>query len=231
MGYRAAVTNSPRRLSSLLRRRPPAQRAYPDTVAVNDYSRDTVEFLRGTGCRVIAEVGIYQGHTSMEIAKWLHRQGDGRGELHLYDFHDTVEQVGSRVAEAYPDVTLRTFGNTYRHLDSYNWPLGQMLEQHTEPIYDFVFIDGAHTWAVDALTTLLADRLLRPGGYIAQDDYDWTLWGSPSMNPKAFPRTAEQYTEEQMKAQQVRMICDLLLRRDDRYEEVLPNRIWRKARA
>ncbi|GAB3596160.1 hypothetical protein GCM10027446_22630 [Angustibacter peucedani] len=199
---------------------------YPSSVRVAGPSQGTLDFLRTTSCRQIAEIGIYQGHTSREIARWL----DGEGELHLFDFEDKVDAVADQIrADGYTNV--RTFPSSYKLLDSYNWPLAQLLAEHTEPIYDFVFIDGAHTWAVDALTTLLADRLLKPGGYLDLDDYAWTLAGSPSLRPSAFPLTARMYTQEQIEAQQVKMICDLLLRRDDRYEEVVPDRIFRKTRA
>lgn len=198
---------------------------YPRTVAVEQANSYTIDFLRGTQCRVIAEIGVYKGHTSREIAKWL----DGAGELHLFDFHDKVEAVAAELAES-GYFNVRTFPSTYKLLDSYNWPLAKLLEEHTEPIYDYVFIDGAHTWAVDALATLLADRLLKPGGYLDFDDYDWTLAESPSLAPKVFPLTANLYTPEQIAARQVEMICELLIRRDDRYEEVAPNKIWRKIR-
>jgi predicted O-methyltransferase YrrM len=199
---------------------------YPSSVRVAGPSRDTLEFLRGTTCRMIAEIGIYQGHTSLEIARWL----DGEGELHLFDFADKVEAVAAKLAqEGFTNV--RAFPNSYKLLDSYNWSLAQVMAEHTKPLYDFVFIDGAHTWAVDALTTFLADRLLKPGGYLDLDDHDWTLAGSPSLRPSAFPLTARMYTDEQIEARQVAMICDLILRRDDRYEEVVPNRIFRKLRA
>lgn len=92
-----------------------------------------------------------------------------------------------------------------------------MRRENPQPIYDFVFIDGAHTWAIDALATLLVDRLLKPGGYLAHDDYAWTLATSPSLRPEVSPLTGKMYTDEQTAAQQIRMICDLLIRRDDRY--------------
>jgi predicted O-methyltransferase YrrM len=204
-------------------RRAEGRKNYPDAVAVRQHNHAVVEFLEGTQCRMIAEIGVYRGHTSRRIAQWL----DGRGELHLFDFHDTVEQVAKDLAEL-GHHNVRTFGNSYRYLDSYNWSLGQVLRENPQPIYDFVFIDGAHTWAIDALATLLVDRLLKPGGYLAQDDYAWRLATSPSLRPEVFPLTGKMYTDEQMAEQQVRMICDLLIRRDDRYEEVVENTIWRK---
>jgi len=196
---------------------------YPREVAVSEPNNETISFITRTKCRCIAELGVYKGHTSLEFAKFL----NGEGELHLFDFEDRVTNVvdALRLAGFH---NFRTFGSSYKSQDSYNWSLAKLLEEHTGPIYDYVFLDGAHTWVVDALTTFLADRLLKVGGYLDFDDYDWTLGGSPTLNPNTFPATAKAYTDEQIAAPQVKMILDLLMRRDPRYREVVPNKIFQK---
>lgn len=72
--------------------------------------------------------------------------------------------------------------------------LGKMLEASSEPVYDYVFIHRAHTWAVDALTSFLVDQLLKRGGCIDFDDYEWTLGNSPSLKPSSFPSTRKSST-------------------------------------
>jgi hypothetical protein len=120
---------------------------------------------------------------------------------------------------------VRGFGSSYKLLDSYNWSLAKVLAQNSRPIYDYVFIDGAHTFAVDALATLLLDRLLKVGGYMDLDDWDWTLRGSPSLNPRVFPATNQMYTPEQIETRQVELIIDVILRRSPCYREVVPNKV------
>lgn len=195
---------------------------YPRRLAVSNHNHQTVEFIQKTQCRFIAEFGIYKGYTSIEFARFL----NGRGELHLFDYEDRVKEVAGAIRSAGFN-NIKTFGSSYKLLDSYNWALSEVLKQHPDPIYDYVFLDGAHTWAVDALTTLLVDKLLVVGGYLDFDDYDWTLKDS-SLDPKAFPLTRKLYTDAQIAADQVRMICDLLVRRDARYREVVPNKIFQK---
>ena len=63
------------------------------------------------------------------------------------------------------------------------------------------------------------------GGYIDFDDYHWTIDGSPTVNPRVYPRMREMYTEEQMQTSQVALIVELLVRRPGRYEEVVPDKI------
>src|SRR2546423_9397282 len=183
----------------------------------------TVEFFAASGCRSYAELGVYEGDTALAIAATL----DGAGELHLFDFEDRVEAVAGRLRPAGHD---RVFAhpNSRRLLDSYNWSLMQMLEEHRGPIFDYVFLDGAHTWVHDVLAFLLVDRLLRPGGYIDFDDYGWTLRRSPSMNPLAFPEVERLYTADQIDTAQVALVVDLLVKLDPAYEEVVPNKIFRK---
>jgi predicted O-methyltransferase YrrM len=183
----------------------------------------TVEFFAASGCRTYAEIGVYEGDTTLEIAMFL----DGAGELHLFDFEDRVETVAARLRQAGHE-NFVAHANSRRLLDSYNWSLMQLLQAHETPIFDYVFVDGAHTWAHDALAFFLIDRLLQPGGYIDFDDYPWTLRNSPSMNPAVFPEVEQLYTDEQIDAAQVALVVDLLVKLDPAYDEVVPNKIFRK---
>ena len=197
---------------------------YPRQVAVFSANKVTLDFIRQTSCRSIAEIGIYKGHTTLGFAEFL----NGEGELHIFDYEDRVADVEEKIrAAGYSNI--RAFGSSYKLLDSYNWRLGKLLEMHQMPLYDYIFIDGAHTWAVDALTTFLADQLLKPGGYLDFDDYEWTLENSPSLKPSSFPLTGKLYSPEQISAKQVKMIVDVVVRRNPHYREVVPNKIFQKS--
>jgi len=202
----------------------PVRQSFPTTalnvVGANDA---TVAFFATTDCEVYAEVGVYEGSTALGIADLL----DGRGEIHLFDFADRVTPAARRLREA-GHANVVEHANSRRLMDSYTWSLMHVLAAHTEPVFDYVFIDGAHTWGHDALAFLLVDRLLRPGGYADFDDYTWSLRHSPSMNPIAFPEVEQLYTDEQIDRPQVALVVDLLVRRDPRYVEVVPNKIFRK---
>jgi predicted O-methyltransferase YrrM len=195
-------------------------------LCVNKADRQTVETFKASGGTVFAELGIYRGHTTEAIASHL----AGEGEIHLFDYEDMVQELAGRLrASGYDNVI--THGNSRKAMDSYNWTLMKLLEKHEQPIFDYVFIDGAHTWAVDALAFFLVDKLLRVGGHVDFDDYRWSLAISPSQNPTAFPATATMYTPEQIAVPQVAKIVDLLVKRDTRYEEIVPNKIFKKLAA
>jgi predicted O-methyltransferase YrrM len=193
---------------------------------VDGANRVTVDAVRETGSRVYGELGVYLGGTAEAVAAEL----DGDGAIHLFDFEDRVVPVAERLAaQGHRNVVAHP--NTRRVFDSYNWSLMMLLRDGNGFRFDYVFIDGAHTWALDALAFTLVDRLLAPGGYVDFDDYTWTLARSPSMNPEAFPQTRRLYTDEQIDAAQVALVVDVLVRGDDRYEEVLENKIFRKRQA
>jgi hypothetical protein len=171
-----------------------------------------------------AEFGIYRGETAWQVA-----QRFPNATLHLFDFHDTLDAARERLA-GLPN-RIHWYGNTQRYNDSYNWSLLQLIKaQQGRPLFDYCFLDGAHTVAVDALNFFLADRLLRVGGHMDFDDYTWRLRGS-SLDPQKVPAIAMQYTDEQIDAQQVRLIVDELVRRDPRYCEVLKDKVFRKTAA
>jgi hypothetical protein len=107
----------------------------------------------------------------------------------------------------------------------------QMLAASPEPVFDYVFLDGAHTWALDALAFCLIDRLLVDCGYIDFDDYSWTLAGSPSMRPEVFPDVRRLYSDEQIDTAQVALVVDLLVRRNPGYHEIVADKIFRKGGA
>jgi predicted O-methyltransferase YrrM len=185
----------------------------------------TLKFLSTTSCRTIAEIGVEWGLTSEGILRWL----DGRGTLHLFDFEDRLAKTSRTLGEK-GFSNFVTHGNSRCTLDSYNWSLMELLRDNPEPIFDYVFLDGAHTWAFDALAFFLIDLLLRPGGYLDFDDYYWTIASSPTVNPEVNPVMNSLYTEAQISTPQVKIIVDLLVRRRDDYEEVVPNKIFRKRR-
>jgi len=200
-----------------------ARTEYPRTCHVFKPNLQTIDFVKSTNRQKIAEIGIYKGYTSERLAEHL----SGQGELHLFDFRYRVTEVKAKLnAAGYHNIVIH--GNSRKTYDSYTWSLMRLLQKHERPFFDYVFLDGAHTWHVDALAFFLIDRLLKVGGYIDFDDYRWSLKKSPTMNPDVFPATTRMYTQEQIRERHVKLIVDLLVKRDPRYKEVVKNKIYEK---
>lgn len=87
---------------------------------------------------------------------------------------------------------------------SFTWELMKILRDTPDKRFDFVFIDGGHTWDVTGFAFCLADRLLRPGGWMLFDDLDWTIRASPSVTGEGVPL-------EEATTAQVSLVFDLLV--------------------
>jgi hypothetical protein len=168
-----------------------------------------------------AEFGIWHADTAKNICNLF-----PNASLHLFDFNENIAHAITKLDAV--DNKIFYYGNTQKYNDSYNWSLLQLLKnQNNQPLFDYCFLDGAHTFAVDALNFFLCDKLTRVGGYIDFDDYDWMLRGS-SLDPSKIPEILDQYTEEQIDSKQVAHIVDYLVRPDPRYKEIVKNKIFQK---
>jgi|GEM_PF-7110281 hypothetical protein len=185
--------------------------------------QQTLDFIRTTTCRNIAEIGVNEGGVSLEFARFL----NGEGELHLYDDHDRVAKVHKRLLKAgYTNI----FGYSTSPLltDTHCWSLGRVIQQNSaligrlytpgqiavpQPIYDYIVIDRARCQACDAPTALLADRLLKVGGYLDFVDCDQTL---------------ADFLVSPRRSVLVKMILNLIGQRDRRYREIAHNKIFHK---
>ncbi|MBR9979148.1 MAG: class I SAM-dependent methyltransferase [Bacteroidetes bacterium] len=124
----------------------------------------------------ILELGFAHGVSSCYMAAALDETGSGSvitmdnviSRQRDPDIHTLLERCG-----------LSSYVTPVFAARSYTWELMKVLEEHTSdgvttPVFDFVFIDGGHTWDSDGFSFLLADRLLKPGGWVLFDDMLWT---------------------------------------------------------
>lgn len=196
---------------------------YPNKLMVKDEgTAATYDFMASVyesgECFHYAEFGVYHGGTVKNVI-----QRFPNAVVHVFDFEDKIKKLKQELSGF-----VYFYSNSQRYNDSYNWSLIKLLERReTRPLFDYIFLDGAHTFAVDALTFFLCDKLLKVGGYIDFDDYHWTIRGS-SLDPEKVPEILLQYTDEQIDSKQVEMIVDLIVRNDHRYDEIVPNKVFKK---
>mgnify|MGYP000356764213 CR=1 FL=1 len=175
--------------------------------------------LEANPAPVVCEVGIGIGATSVEMCRLL----DNRGVIHFFDFQEKLDELKADLDAAGFYNTAWT-GNSRRTFDSYSWTLARMLREcrtlQVDGLFDFVFLDGAHSFHHDAPAALALKDLLKPGGYLLFDDYDWTFKISPTMNPDVNPAILEQYSDDQIAVPHVRTICEVFFDGDPRWEKV-----------
>jgi len=203
-------------------------RQVPENCCVLGPNEHVVELVEKYKPTKYAEIGVYKGDTCIEVAKLLNESS----QIHLFDFEDRIEEVVKRFEVEFADrstiIKAFVWPNSYKMFDSYNWSLAKCLEQGIT--FDFVFIDGAHSWHHDALAFFLVDRMLEDGGIVVFDDYAWRFGGSPTLCPRSFPQITEQYTQEQIEIPQVNMIVDLLVEKMD-YQPIISKVAYQKVKS
>lgn len=186
----------------------------------------------------IAEIGIGFGATTYSLANLVKNYN---GKVHIFDFHDSVDSVFT-ILELEGLTNIVKYGCSDKLQDSYNWSLLNLIENNNKNYFDYIFLDGAHTFPTDALTFFLSDMLLKVNGYIEFDDYNWSLNDHIQSNIENYKNTKNKdgyhgsfidriklsFTEDQIKLKQVKLIVDNLVKKCGKYIEVEPNRLYQK---
>jgi hypothetical protein len=165
----------------------------------------------------IAEIGVDRGATTKAILQVL-RSGD---EYDLFDLDCPLFKEFSSL-ENPNSVKINRYENTRATFDSYAWMLAKLLEQRFEggiinPLWDAVYLDGAHVFHVDAPATAVIKELIKPHGLIVFDDVRWSLASSPTCSKD--PTLLKKYTKEQIQACHVELIINSFMRTDPRFVE------------
>ena len=165
------------------------------------------QFVREQKPQRILELGFAWGVSAVYFASAL--EANGSGQLTSVDmpFERRRAVVGQDLLQRgglqdRVDVVLEEGGYNYFLLRKLR---EQLRDGRIEPLYDMVFLDGAHTWPDDALAFALVDRLLKPGGWILLDDLDWLPGDLAPEGHRDYPH--------------VRQIFDLLLVPDASYDQ------------
>ena len=157
--------------------------------------------------RDILEIGFYHGKSSAYIAAIL--EDLGRGHLVSIDRHT------ARKREPNIEQILSTLDLTHRVTPvyaqrSFTWEMAQMIRSTPRPQFDLCYFDGGHTWDATGFGFVLADMLLRPGGWMLFDDLPWTIDAAMKDKEKA-PWTWRASSPEERTTPAVRLVFDLLV--------------------
>jgi predicted O-methyltransferase YrrM len=176
----------------------------------------------------VLELGTARGGSAVFIAAALDENGKG----HLTSVDSSRWKWRNPTAQEFLDssgvgdrVTLD------KRFSTYAWFLKAELESCMDkagtvlPKYDFIFLDGAKNWSTDGLTVIIAERLLRPGGWLLLDDLGW--------NYEAYVDSAHHYevevgklSEEERVQPHLRAVFDLLVRTNPAFDYFLIQDDW-----
>ncbi len=96
----------------------------------------------------------------------------------------------------------------------YAWWLLDAVRRRDRPRFDFVYLDGAKTFALNAASVVLIEQLLHPGGWLLMDDLRWTYGDHPHFAPSTVHPDGSRYelSAEQLAAPQLRAVFDHVVR-------------------
>lgn len=176
----------------------------------------------------VLEIGTANGVGTAYMAAALDQIGEGR--VTTVDRSAAPYDPGPE--KVLGDVGLADRVDLVRVPDSsYNWWLKtQILDRsdsvgNTEPVYEFVFLDGAHEWNIDGLAVVLVEKLLKPGGWLLLDDLDWTYANSPSFiaSPSELPKNL---SEAELSEPHIRAAFEVLLKPNPAFSEFREDNDW-----
>jgi len=188
-------------------------------------ARTITSFMAEHDVHDVLELGFRYGVSTCYMADAMESRGN--------DWHITTIDLESAQATD-PNIEgllnklgLRQNVDIFYEPTSYVWRLMKMLEEDPNPRFDLCYLDGAHNWYVDGFAFFLADRLLRPGGWLILDDLYWTYDGSPNLRNSALVKSMPR---EERETQQIKKVFDLLVKGHPAYGEFSANEDWGFAR-
>lgn len=168
----------------------------------------------------VLELGTARGGSAVFIAAAL--QANGTGHLTTVDSlrwkrndpspHEVLEKAG-----------LRDWVTIDASYSTYTWFLKAEVEKHLQPsgtvlpFYDLIFLDGAKNWTTDGLAVILAERLLRPNGWLLLDDLGWT-YGRPGRAAQHYDIRLDHLSDQEREQPHLQAIFDLLIKTNPSFD-------------
>jgi predicted O-methyltransferase YrrM len=94
------------------------------------------------------------------------------------------------------------------------------------PIYDLIFIDGAKKFSTDGLAVLLAEKLLRPDGWLLLDDLTWTYDNYVGVSGTHYDVDVGLLSDTERTEPHLQAVFDLLIRPHPSFDQFLIQDNW-----
>lgn len=159
------------------------------------------------------ELGFFHGVSSMYTCAILDELGDER----------TLTSIDKEVARGFsPNINnlatdLGFEGMLEVHFEprTYLWRLKAFIEEGRT--FDFCYLDGGHNWGDTGFAFFLLDKILKPGGLILFDDFNWTAEGK---------EWAADWPLDEQKSKPVERVWELLVADHPAYRQVWQKGNW-----
>jgi cephalosporin hydroxylase len=136
--------------------------------------------------RRILEIGSYEGQATCYLMEKLNEMNPLEpAEIHCVDpwlnydeLHTSDDMAGVEMRYDHNIATMKSLIGQNIHIIKHkaisNIVLPILLAEGRKNYFDFVYVDGSHQAPDVLFDALMAYELVRPGGYIAFDDYLWS---------------------------------------------------------
>lgn len=190
------------------------------------------DFIRKSKPEKCLELGFYHGSSSCYIAAAM--QENGVGHLTTIDRTDALD-LKPTIHDLLENLGFEDYVTPVVAEKSYNWELMKIIENNSygnslEPLYDFCFIDGAHSWETDGFAFLLCSKLLKPGGWILFDDMGFRFNDTIENQEEATSEYLASLTEEEKHTPQIEKVFLLLVMQHLDFEDAFIDGAWGWAR-
>jgi len=176
----------------------------------------------------LLELGTARGGSAVFIAAALEANGAG----HLTSVDSTRWQwLDPTPGEVLEKAGLSSWVTLDKRFSTYTWFLKSEIEKRldavgsAQPEYDFIFLDGSKNWSTDGLAVVLAERLLRPGGWLLLDDLGWN-YEKHCDTPRHYEIEIAKLSDEERIQPHLRAIFDLLIRTNPAFDQFVIQDNW-----
>ena len=193
-----------------------------------DRGRALYEHIRENRPGNLLELGTARGGSAVFIGAALEANGTG----HLTSVDSTRWQwLNPTPREVLEKAGLGDWVTLDKRFSTYTWFLKDEIEKRldaagsVQPEYDFIFLDGSKNWSTDGLAVVLAERLLRPGGWLLLDDLGWS-YEKHCEAPRHYEIEIAKLSEEERIQPHLRAVFELLIRTNPAFDHFLVQDNW-----
>lgn len=175
------------------------------------------ELVLNSEIKNILELGFAHGTSTCYMAAALHEKSAGL--ITTIDTKDS-KNLQPNIFVLLNKTKLGDYVNPIFANTSYNWELMKLIKEQSDgeeckPIFDFCYIDGAHSWETDGFAFFLVEKLLKHGGWILFDDLYWTYDTSASLKKTKWVKNMP---VDEKSTPQVERIFSLLVSQQKNFE-------------
>jgi predicted O-methyltransferase YrrM len=186
------------------------------------------EHIRENRPQNLLEMGTARGGSAVFIASALEANGTGRltsvDSTRWHWLDPTPQEVLGKAG-------LSDWVTLDKRFSTYTWFLKTEIEKRldaagsVQPEYDFIFLDGSKNWSTDGLAVVLAEKLLRPGGWLLLDDLGWN-YEKYCEAPRHYEIDIAKLSDEERTQPHLLAVFDLLIRTNPEFDQIVVQDNW-----